>query len=918
MPPEQALSHVARTRARIPVAPPAPPLGNGTATSRDSGEREVLTRVAAAAAAATGLQDVIELAAEAALEVLDAGSLAVSRWERESDTMRVLINVGVLGPGEARFPEEEVYALADFPKVRKLLHSATPYFTAVDDPDADPAGVALLKQLGKESDLAVPIVVDGEVWGEVWASTCPGAPRFRASDVRFLAAIAGQLAGVIGRAEHFSNVSRLAYEDELTGLANRRAFEERLEKATARWKDHLTPVTLLVCDVDELKAINDARGHHAGDRALKRVAEALLAACAPFPTAFPARLSGDEFAVLLEGHHLEEARDVATTVLRLLREDRDIPLTVSCGGAGAGPGIDRPDQLLRAADTAQYAAKQRGGGQFCTAETTPTPQIVSGERRRSRRRGAIERLDETSARMLQMLDTELSGRSTLDRLEIVVAGFAEAVNAAGWTISFSAEGSATIQSICSSDDRDNRLRGIRVGLADEVYRLADYPQTARIVEQRGGSFHVDVDDRDSDRAERDLLADLGFSSVVGAAAPDAAGVYLVELYADGATGDLAAAELRVQLLARAATGRSADTEARQRQLTKRTRHLALTGALGAKLAAMVDEESIVEAVVDALADEFGCTLTAIVKETGDGEVELVAARGGSGDRLLKLGWRQPSSLGLIGRSLREREVVMVGDVRLEPDYRVTQVTEEVRSELCAPLSGGESIWGAIDLESGHVDAFDEDDARLVSTVAAQASAALRSARLFSQLELAYLNTAEALAAGLEAKDSYTASHSRSIAEHAEAVGRALGMDSAELRTLRFGAAFHDIGKLAIPESILNKNGPLTADERARIEQHTVIGEQILAPIDFLVDVRPIIRHGHERWDGDGYPDGLAGEEIPLGARIVFACDAYDAMTTDRPYRRALAPADARRELRRGAGTQFDPDVVAALLKVLGD
>ncbi len=404
MPPEHALTHPAGARARTAVIPIRPAIEE-TATARGAGEREALMRVAAAAAAATGLPDVIELAADAALEALEAGSLAVSRWERESDRMRVLINVGQLGPGEERFPEEETYQLADFPSVRELLQSATPYFTAVDDPDADPKAVALLKALGKESDIAVPVVVDGEVWGEVWASTCPGAPRFRATDVRFLAAIAGQLAGVIGRAEKFTNVSRLAYEDELTGLANRRGFEERLELATARWQEHLTPVTLLVCDVDELKAINDARGHHAGDRALKRVADALLAASAPFPAAFPARLSGDEFAVLLEGHHLGGAREVASMVLRLLNEDRDIPLTVSCGGAEAGPGIGRPDQLLRAADTAQYAAKQRGGGQFCTAEATPAPQILNGERRRSRRRGTIERLDETSAQLLLMLDT---------------------------------------------------------------------------------------------------------------------------------------------------------------------------------------------------------------------------------------------------------------------------------------------------------------------------------------------------------------------------------------------------------------------------------------------------------------------------------------------------------------------------------
>ena len=111
-------------------------------------------------------------------------------------------------------------------------------------------------------------------------------------------------------------------------------------------------------------------------------------------------------------------------------------------------------------------------------------------------------------------------------------------------------------------------------------------------------------------------------------------------------------------------------------------------------------------------------------------------------------------------------------------------------------------------------------------------------------------------------------------------------------------------------------GPLDPDERAEVEQHTIVGERILAPVDFLAPVRPIVRAAHERWDGQGYPDGLAAEEIPIGARIVFACDAYDAMTTDRPYRKALPDEQARRELSAGAGTQFDPKVVETLLEIL--
>ncbi len=143
------------------------------------------------------------------------------------------------------------------------------------------------------------------------------------------------------------------------------------------------------------------------------------------------------------------------------------------------------------------------------------------------------------------------------------------------------------------------------------------------------------------------------------------------------------------------------------------------------------------------------------------------------------------------------------------------------------------------------------------------------------------------------------------------------MDEPARRDLRLGAVFHDIGKIAVPEAILNKPGPLTPEERAVIERHTLVGERILAPVEFLAGVCRLVRHEHERWDGGGYPDGLAGEAIPLGARVIFACDALHAMTSDRPYRRALPAAIAHAELRRHAGTQFDPRVVAALLAEVG-
>jgi HD-GYP domain-containing protein (c-di-GMP phosphodiesterase class II) len=179
-----------------------------------------------------------------------------------------------------------------------------------------------------------------------------------------------------------------------------------------------------------------------------------------------------------------------------------------------------------------------------------------------------------------------------------------------------------------------------------------------------------------------------------------------------------------------------------------------------------------------------------------------------------------------------------------------------------------------------------------------------------------IGTAEALAAALEAKDSSTADHARSIAELAVEVGRELDLPESALEDLRYGGIFHDVGKIAVPDALINKPGPLTEEEWEVVKQHPAMGAEILAPVPFLYGVRTIVRHAHEHWDGGGYPEGLKGAQIPLGARIVLAVDAYHAMTSNRPYRRAMSHEEACKELIDNAGTQFDPEVIDALLKVL--
>jgi putative nucleotidyltransferase with HDIG domain len=199
-------------------------------------------------------------------------------------------------------------------------------------------------------------------------------------------------------------------------------------------------------------------------------------------------------------------------------------------------------------------------------------------------------------------------------------------------------------------------------------------------------------------------------------------------------------------------------------------------------------------------------------------------------------------------------------------------------------------------------------------------AAERRVRLHQALELsrAYRGTTLLLADVLEADDEYTGVHSHGVVALSVAVADAMGLDSRERRNVEFGALLHDIGKIAVPKEIINKPGPLTDDEWLVIRTHTIEGQRMLDQVGGLLsDVGRIVRSSHESWDGSGYPDGLAGDDIPLGSTIVACCDAFNAMTTDRPYRRAMTLDEATAELRAKAGSQFNPAAVAALLSVLG-
>jgi HD-GYP domain-containing protein (c-di-GMP phosphodiesterase class II) len=184
-----------------------------------------------------------------------------------------------------------------------------------------------------------------------------------------------------------------------------------------------------------------------------------------------------------------------------------------------------------------------------------------------------------------------------------------------------------------------------------------------------------------------------------------------------------------------------------------------------------------------------------------------------------------------------------------------------------------------------------------------------------ELQSSYMATVRALANAVEARDAYTGKHAERVAAYGMEIARATGSRLASDPQTEFGFLLHDVGKVAVPDAILFKPEPLGEEERRLMEQHPVIGWRILRGIDFLGVAKEVVRHHHERWDGLGYPDGLAGDEIPFAARVFAVADTLDALTTDRPYRAALELGTARGIVERGAATQFDPEVVDAFGRV---
>ena len=342
--------------------------------------------------------------------------------------------------------------------------------------------------------------------------------------------------------------------------------------------------------------------------------------------------------------------------------------------------------------------------------------------------------------------------------------------------------------------------------------------------------------------------------------------------------------------------------------------LRLAARLTAGLAATSDVDEMLRMLVEELHETFAFYLIAIQRLDDDGVLRLVAGSGPLAEVMTEfLLVEQSLGEGVNGRVARSGVSSLVADTHADADYMVRDPQTDPRSELSVPIMLDGSVWGVLNIEAPEPGAFSEADAVLVEAIATSLGSSLHRAALVADLEQTFTTTLTALMSTVEAKDDYTASHEQHVAELAERVAVRLGASASHAREVRYAALLHDVGKVAVPSEILLKPGPLTDSEWVTMRSHSVAGGDLVGRIPAFAHLAAAVRASHERWDGGGYPDGLCGERIPLAARIIAACDTYDAIITERPYRPARTPARARAELRSVAGAQLDPSVVEALL-----
>jgi diguanylate cyclase (GGDEF)-like protein len=511
----------------------------------------------ARAAWAGSQMDLLRAVAASAGEALGAASVSISRWDAEVGHLQVLINHGDLGPHEVAEPRDETYAEDISSHLTVMAEQLAGWSANVDDSEPDEVDVGLLTSLEKHCCVGAPIPLDGLIWGELFATRTALEPCFDAGDVDLALVVAAQIGAALATAAHLESVDRMAHTDPLTGIGNRRAVDESLDIALSRHRSDGESVSLIVCDLNGLKRINDEQGHDAGDRALVRFASMLSAVSSTMPGSMAARLGGDEFSIVAAGVPADTVVEAANELCRMVLRS---PLEgVSCGVASTDDDVGEVEtagRLFRLADAAQYRAKRSratvpivaGRGLPSSVATHPGTQapIAAGERRMFRGRDLSDTARVLRAGLRALDDARSLGVE--DRLVLVAEQVAEQCNPLGWWISRAEPDREVVRTVRHAIHRDPSRPGeeITSDIGNE-YALAEYPQTALALQ--GHVVALNANDPDTDPAELAMLDGIGATTLLMAGVTDAKGhSWLLEIIGDAMSAPMADYELSLRAL----------------------------------------------------------------------------------------------------------------------------------------------------------------------------------------------------------------------------------------------------------------------------------------------------------------------------------------------------------------------------------
>ncbi len=750
--------------------------------------------------------------------------------------------------------------------------------------------------LEPEALICVPLIARDSIKGALNIYREGEAVAFTEMEFEIAKRFGDAAALALDNAEIRARLEHQARTDSLTGLFNHSVFYERLLGSLQEASRTHLPIAVLMLDIDDFKRVNDVHGHGVGDELLRFLAEALRAIVRPEDVI--CRLGGEEFAVVMDGCGGEDAVRVAERVQTRLAAV-DFPgigrMTVSVGLALGPEHAMNPRELAACAEAAMMTAKAQGKNQVVlyADDETKRPDTPSIDRD-VRSIAHLKMLQSLSGKLNRLNDVREIG----DAIAVELRALVDYHNCRVFVTDGDELVPVAFRGELTSSAASLSLEILRKRVGEGVTgRCAELGESIVVGDAANCEFGDLIEG--TDPIEESLLAvPLRYGTrVVGVTVISKLGlnqfdeddVRLLEVLA----GHAAVAVENASLY-----------EAARREAQSATALLEFSR----ELAAASGPEEIAEVAVDLAASIIGSSRTVLWLEGDGGRLVPQAFHGVDAEHRSQLEALEISATELEGR--REPYFSPPGDYEKFLDAPpLPGVTYAV-----APFELNRRVACITAVVPD--DDFGERELRLLAGIAQQAKLALANASSYEGLERTFVSTVEALANALEANDEYTSAHARWITDLSLRVGREIGLDEPTLKRLELSALLHDIGKIGIPSDVLAKPGRLTATERALVQTHPELGERIIAPIDRLQEVRPIVRHCHERWDGRGYPDRAAGEDIPLEARIIFVCDAYHAMTSDRPYRRRLSHREALRRLAQGAGSQFDPKVVEVALRVL--